>query len=298
MSSCSCSVTVCWLLVGWAGRSGGGLTWKVALSGLVAGALIWTHVLGLAYLLPASLYLLFRVGRRLLGPPLLGGLVGLLLGLAPALLYNAEHDGETWTALSAGGSTEQTVRENLATFATVGLPVMAGLGQATSSPILFAEDWPRRLASRPWTPPLLWVVLLVLLVPAFPLGPADWRRALCTDQVTRLGGLALLILAPFLASLGRFGELIAEPRYALPLYGALPLLVYSGCRLTAGGAESVRFCSRGDRAEPHQLLTADPRLNLPTTAAGSTAANRAELIAELERSGTTSSTPTTGWPIR
>jgi 4-amino-4-deoxy-L-arabinose transferase-like glycosyltransferase len=276
-----------WLLVGWAGRSRGGLTGKVALSGLAAGALIWTHVLGLVYLLPASLYLLFRVGRRLLGLPLLGGLVGLLVGLSPALFYNAEHQGETWTALSAGGSTEQTVRENLATFATVGLPVMAGLGQATSSPILFAEDWPHRLASRRWTAPLLLVALLFLLLPAVPLGPDDWRRALRTEQVTRLGGLALLVLVPLVASLGRFGELIAEPRYALPLYGALPLLMYAGCRLNrrASGVSAVLLGS-AIALNLSSLLTADPRLNLPTTAAGSTAANRAELIDELERSGT------------
>ena len=277
-----------WLLVGWAGRGGGGLAWKVALSGLVAGVLIWTHVLGLVYLLPASFYLLFRVGRRLLGPPLIGGLVGLLLGLSPALFYNAEHDGETWTALSAGGATEQTVRDNLATFVTVGLPVMAGLGQATSSPILFAEDWPRRLASHPWTPPLLLVVLLALLLPAVPRGLADWRRALRADQVTRLGGLALLVLVPLLASLGRFGELIAEPRYALPLYGALPLLVYSGCRVERWrrGAGPLLLVA-AIALNISSLVTADPRLNLPTTASGSTAANRAELIAELERSGTT-----------
>src|SRR5439155_5646730 len=121
---------------------------------------------GLVYVLAAGLYLLLRRGRALLGAALLTGWLGALLGLAPALLYNLRHNWETLGELSAGGSSQQTFQNNLASLAQVGLPVMVGLGQATSSAVLFAEDWAQRPGHWPWVSALLLVALLLALLPS------------------------------------------------------------------------------------------------------------------------------------
>jgi hypothetical protein len=274
------------LLAGWAGRAGRGLAWKVGLTGLVGGTVLWTHLLGLVYLVPVGLYLLTRLRRRLFGWPLLTGLCGLGIGLGPALSYNLDNDWATLASLSSGGVSSDAFWNNLSAFITIGLPILVGLGQATSSPELFAADWPHRLGSRIWVPPLVLAGLLLGAALVLPLGRKGWAAALRADQVTRLGGLALLLLAPLLASEGRFAELVAEPRYALPLYGAVPLFAAAGGRLARRGPlVGWALLALVLGVNLYSLRGADPRLNLPTTAAGSNAVNRAGLLEELERRG-------------
>src|SRR5205823_13941111 len=105
-------------------------------------------------------------------------------------------------------------------------------------------------------------------------------------QTTAFFGLAILGLTPILASLGRFGELVAEPRYALPLYSGVPLFVAVLARRPGrnGRAGGTRWLAlEGARhatslllgcgllaINAYSLLTADSRLNLPTTAGAST----------------------------
>ena len=284
-------------LVPWVAQPGGRLALKVGLVAFLAGLLLWTHVLGLVYVLPVGAYLLLRLGRRLLGFPLLAGLAGVLLGLAPALIYNLRHGWETFASLSGGGSSQQAFQDNLATLAQIGLPVMVGLGQATSSPLLFAQDWPKRPGSWPWVPPLLLALLVLALVPSLPSSLTPIRRT-SERQTTAFFGLAILGLTPILASLGRFGELVAEPRYALPLYSAVPLFVAALARrpgrnrrvgatrwLALEGARHAMSLLLGCgllAINAYSLLTADPRLDLPTTAGASTEATRAELLGYLE----------------
>jgi hypothetical protein len=284
-------------LAPWAARPGRRLALKFGLAAFIAGLLLWTHVMGLVYVLPVGAYLLLRLGRRLLGAPLLAGLAGGLLGLAPALIYNLRHGWETFASLSGGGSSQQAFQDNLVALAQIGLPVMVGLGQATSSPLLFAQDWPKRPGSWPWVPPLLLTLLIVALIPSLPSGLAPVRRT-GERQTTAFFGIAVLVLTPILASLGRFGELVAEPRYALPLYSSVPLFVAALTRRLGRdrrvGATRWVALSRARHAwrlllgcgvlaiNAYSLLTADPRLNLPTTAGASTQATRAELLGYLE----------------
>jgi hypothetical protein len=273
------------LLAGSLGPGPVGAAWRVALLGLLSGATLWTHVLGLVYVLPALLLLVTRTARARQPSLLLVWLGGLLIGSAPLLVYNLTTAGETLGALSGSGATLESVQSNLRALLRVGLPVMAGLGQATSSPLLFSLDWPSRPGSQPWVAGLLLAALVLLLAPRVAetrLG----RVGSCSATASTRLGLALALLTPILASLGRFGELVAEPRYALPLYAATPLLLATllgwprrppSWRLALLAPLVGLNC--------WSLLTADPALNLPTSAAGSTADNRAELIRALEQAG-------------
>ena len=258
---------------------------KLGLAGFLTGLLLWTHVLGLVYAAPIGCYLLLRLHRALLGPASLATLVGLLLGIAPFLAYNLEHDWETFHALAGSGMTPAVVRANLARLAQVGVPIILGFGQATSSPLLFASDWPHRPGSLPWLPPLLLSLLAVALLPAARHVRIELRQEVA-GRGTALMTLGVLILTPLVAGLGRFGELVGEPRYALPLYAAVPLFALAlaglvGRHRVAGVAAVLMILV----VNVQSLVTADPRLNLPTTASGSTAANRWELLAHLESRG-------------
>lgn len=311
-------------LAPWMARPGASLVWKIGLAGLLCGLLLWTHVLGLVYMLPVGFYLLLRLGRRLQGLPLIAGLLGALLGLAPALAYNLQSDWQTFGSLSGDGLTLQTIQDNLHSLANIGLPVMAGLGQATSSPPLFAESWEQWPANWPWAPPLLLGLAAAALLPSFPALLAASRGRAAEGQATAYFCLWVILLTPPLVSLGRFGELVAEPRYALPLYSATPVFAFALVRLADSLAGSVKvawsakalttnsvragaivrnaprlvgthsssralflavFAALMLALNCYSLLTADARYSLPTNAAGSTEANRAELLSYLASRG-------------
>jgi hypothetical protein len=292
--------------------------WRFGLLGLLSGLLLWTHVLGLIYVVPAALHLAVRLRRAILGTPLLAWVTCLLIGGMPALVYNLQHDWETLTALSTTGTTLEAFQENLRALLRIGLPIIVGLGQATSSPLLLAESWRQWPASWPWVPPLLLAILLIAILPSLQAVLAPVRRCVSgrdeerqadDPNPTALFGLAVLTLTPPLVSLGRFGELVAEPRYALPLYAAVPLFAAAALRLSSGGwalpTTRRRARGHGGHSPPYpapipvlvigcvfainawSLMSADPRLNLPTTAAGSNQANRRELIGYLESRGLT-----------
>jgi hypothetical protein len=272
------------LLAGSIGLAIGGTVWRAGLLGLLSGVALWIHVLGLVYLLP-SLLLLLRLPFSRLAAALVAWLAGLLVGAAPLLLHNLATEGDTLAALAGSGTTLESVQRNLRLLLQVGLPVMVGLGQPTSSPILFALDWPTRPGSQPWVAATVLAVLLVLIAPRF----AEARLGRWSGgppTAATLLGLAIALLGPLMASLGRFGELVAEPRYALPLYATTGMLFASllgwPARLRRSRLPLVALLLG---LNAYSLLTVEPVLNLPTSAAGSTAANRAELIRALEQAG-------------
>lgn len=295
-------------LAPWMARPSPNLTWKLALAGFLSGLLLWTHVLGLVYVVPVGIYLVFRLGRsesrspspakaghsdHLVGSLLIAVFLGALLGLAPALLYNVQHDWETLRSLSGDELTLQTVQNNLHALATIGLPAMVGLGQATSSPRLFAESWGQWPASWPWAPPLVLGLLICALLPSLSALLAPLRGQSADRQATAYFGLAAVALTPLLVSMGRFGELVSEPRYALPLYSATPLFAAALVHLAnligsrgrgagrASPAPTLVLASLVGALNAYSLLTADARYSLPTTAADSTEANRAVLLRHL-----------------
>lgn len=273
-------------LAPWAVRPGKRLAGRLFGYGLLAGLALWTHLLGLAWVAPAGLWLVGRLGRRTVGMAGLAFAAGVLLGLSPALVENVQSGGATLTTLRSEEQTLEMVQANFGRLVEVGLPVMAGLGQATSSPVLFEEDWPRRPGSWPWSGPLLLGAGALLLAP--------WARALAAPFQGKRGerlrtayfGLVVAGLTALLASLGRFEELVAEPRYALGLYVAAPLVFGTLWSVARRRQVLLWGCAAGVLGlNLYSLATADPRLNLPTTAGSSTQATRRELIGHLGRQG-------------
>ena len=274
-------------LAPWAARRGPRLDGRLALYGFLAGLALWTHTLGLAWVVPAAIYSATRLGKRLLGAPLLAAVAGGLIGLGPAIAENVRTGGQTLEALQGGGSSGEVAQENFRKLVDVGLPVLAGLGQATSSPALFAQDWPQRPGSWPWSGALLLGLGMLLLAPWARALLAPFQRGLAAERLsTAYFGLTVSLLTAILAVLGRFGELVAEPRYALGLYVAAPLIF--GTLWTIGRRRwplLVASLAAILGLNLFSLVTADPRLNLPTTAGDSNQRTRQRLIEYLEGQG-------------
>ena len=209
-------------------------------------------------------------------------IVGFLVGFSPALAYNATHGFPSLRFAAEGGTEPGAVVFNLWGLVRYGLPVLVGLAEGTPTKELLDQDWPHRPGSS-------WLVTVGL--PVLGLAVAWWARNSMVDLVrsrgtvaSRQAALFLLLLLGVVASAAvtRFANLWAEPRYALPIYGAVPLF--------AAAAWSLRKRSRalfvGVVAgvlivNVASLLTSNYRLSLPVSAGASTAANRAILIDEL-----------------
>ncbi len=257
--------------------------------GVLAGLAFWTNALAIVYLLPAVLFLLVAYrhseekNRWSASGVVLAG-VGAALGMAPLIIENLTNGFLTLAALVQPADlpldrTAQTVR-----FFRVGIPVLLGLGQPTTSAAMFDQDWLQRPAGN------VWVVGLVLLILASACAVhARALRRLLACGADRLSEPALLLLlaliVPPIVAMTRFGFLVSEPRYALPLYSTVPLL--------AGALWRVRL------PEPRwdvfrwgvvvavlaynlwSLVSTDVRLWRPEDTADSTPATRADLVRYL-----------------
>ena len=267
--------------------------------GLVAGLALWTHLLAVVYVVPAVAYLaLWRRGNCLpseLGLALGGGLVG----LAPLLFDNVANGWTTLRALTQPPDIPLDVPAQFARFFRVGVPVLLGLGQPTTSETLFDADWGQRPAGHLWVALLALGLLAVACVVHLPALRALLSRTLrrtanggseadatnvdapCGATSTSAAGPALLLLValvvPPVVAATRFGFFVAEPRYALPLYATVPLLIAAVWRLpiplrAALLAGLLVF-------NVWSVVSTDPRLWRPEDAPDSTAATRAELVA-------------------
>jgi 4-amino-4-deoxy-L-arabinose transferase-like glycosyltransferase len=251
----------------------GGLLW-----GALGGLALWTHLLAAVYLLPCTVYLLAR-RRRWWSPAEAGeAAVGFAVGAAPMLVHNVANGFPTVAALLQPADLALDPGAQLLRFFRVGVPVLAGLGQPTTSAAMFDHDWLNRPAGR-----LPVAIALVASLGAVVVrhAAAIWR--LCGRTPGQHTGPALLVLVavavPPVVALSRFGFLVAEPRYALPLYSTVPLLAYALWRLPrlarlAGVAAVLAL-------NVWSLLTTDVRLWRPEEAVDSTAETRAALVANL-----------------
>ena len=209
--------------------------------------------------------------------------IGLVVGLSPAIVHNVASGFPSLRFAAEGGTEPRAALVNLWGLVRYGLPVLVGLAEGTpiaraAAPGLADPTW----AVAGWSPSTL---------PLIGLGLVWWHRRALVALVRGRGTpaergpalflLVLLLVPPFVA-VSRFANLWAEPRYALPIYAAVPLVASAiwaaraRSRLLAGvlvaGLLGLNLFS---------LVTSDYRLSLPTSAGESTAANRAELIAAL-----------------
>jgi hypothetical protein len=165
-------------------------------------------------------------------------------------------------------------------FFRIGIPVLAGLGQPTTSAAMFDRDWLLRPASRA---PIAFA-LLSLLVLGLAVHLGTVRRLFARSQRLSVDtGPALLVLlavcVPPVVALTRFGFFVSEPRYALPLYSVIPLLGAALWRLP----RLVRLGGLGIvlAFNVWSLVTTDVRLWRPEESVESTAVTRAELVNRL-----------------
>jgi len=266
------------------------LWWSVAF-GLAAGLALWTHPLAVVMVAAGGAYLLlawrpWTAAGRSTWLAIAVAAIGLCLGLMPAIVHNIANGFPSLRFAAEGGTEPQAAILNLWGLVRYGLPVLVGLAEGTPSRELLLQDWPTRPGSS-------WLVTVAL--PLLGLWLIWWYRgslvALVRGTATpkergpALFLMVLLLVPPFVA-VSRFANLWAEPRYALPIYAAVPLIAPFIWSARIRGRRLRWLVLSGMMAlNLYSLATSDYRLSLPTSAGESTAANRAELIQTLEARG-------------
>lgn len=261
------------------GKRGSGTPALAAALGFLSGVGLWVNPLIAVYLAPVALYLILALRRRMLGAWLPCALLCAAAGAYPLLEYNLSHGFATAGAMFGGTSTMSEAPAYLARFFRYSLPLLAGLGQASSSPQLF---WPAFHAGPAgWWPAALLVAGLFCLLLVLQAGRL---RALLLGRPGGAEGRGLLallmIVVPAAFVLSRFRELLTEPRYLLPLYSAVPplmALVLTARREQLWRRLATILVAALLALNLYSIATLDPVLNLPDTAVGSVASNRQEL---------------------
>jgi 4-amino-4-deoxy-L-arabinose transferase-like glycosyltransferase len=263
-----------------AGRS----WWATALLGLLAGLALWTNLLVAPFLLAVAAILWWQRRTDLLGRKGLLLLATLLLGAAPAIVYNVANGAATLTTIlgitavgaRGPGAVVPSLPGNVWLLLTVSLPILGGgfLGGYQSAGLTIGDY---RLAAT--AQPLAYAVDLLLTLGAVALlaaaglgalrgwrelrapasaveaGPAERAR-----RVQRQGEAALLLItACYVVAmiLTRRSDLFAVPRYLFPIATCAPVLARQLLRVTDWAA--VRRASHG---VIHIARTALPALAL------------------------------------
>jgi 4-amino-4-deoxy-L-arabinose transferase-like glycosyltransferase len=248
--------------------------------GILAGLAFWTHLLAVVYLLPAVIFLI--LGRRSRWSAAEAGLAvaGGLLGMLPLLIENFATGFLTVGALLQPPDLPLDLGAQLLRFFRVGVPVLLGLGQPTTSQTMFDQDWLQRPAAHVWVV----VVVLVVLAAALARHVASLRRLLACGA-DRLSEPALLLmvalLVPPTVAFTRFGFFVSEARYALPLYSVLPLLAGALFAVRIPQIARVAVVGAVVAFNLWSLVSTDPRLWRPEDTLDSSVETRAELVRYL-----------------
>jgi hypothetical protein len=248
--------------------------------GILAGLSIWTHLLAVVYVLPAVVFLILGRRRRWSAADVGLCVAGGLLGMTPLVVENLAHGFLTVAALLQTPDLPVDPLAQFLRFFRVGIPVLLGLGQPTTSQVLFDLDWLQRPAGH------LWVAGLALLLLAGSLlvyVPSLRRLIACGAEHSSEPALLVLlaVIVPVVVAVTRFGFFVSEPRYALPLYGTLPLLMGALWRLQAPRVARWVVVIGVLAFNMWSLVSTDPRLWRPEESLDSTAATRAELVQYL-----------------
>jgi hypothetical protein len=248
----------------------------VLLWGILLGLALWTHLLAIVYAVPAVVYLALANRGRWSAKGIGLGALGALIGMTPLIIENLTDGFLTLAALLQPPDLPVDPLAQFVRFFRVGVPVLLGLGQPTTSQAMFDQDWLQRPAGHAWIAALALVLLAAALLLFLP----------SLRSLVRCGGVpgaepSLLVLlavaVPPAVALTRFGFFVSEPRYALPLYGLVPLLAGALWRLSW---RSARWAIVGAVVlfNVWSLASTDPRLWRPEDTPDSTAASRAELV--------------------
>jgi hypothetical protein len=224
--------------------------WGWPVWGLTAGLALWTHLLAVVYIVPAVAFVALR--RRRWSMPEAGAAsdsvaegdrhaatpgqrhrrtaaagwalacAGFLIGVAPLLLANVRDGFATLGVLSGPAGVSVEPLGELLRFLRTGVSMLAGVGRPVP-PLTLTSDlaW-----DVPTAGPLLLVVPLVLGL----IGVLVWHlpslRRLIAGQPCSDASLLVLValMVPVTLIFTSYGYFMAEPRYALPLYSAVPLV--------------------------------------------------------------------------
>ncbi|HEX8968788.1 MAG TPA: hypothetical protein VF937_12960 [Chloroflexota bacterium] len=247
--------------------------------GLLAGLAFWTDLLAVVYLAPSVVFIGLSWRRRWRPAHVGLILIGLLAGTLPLIVENVADGFLTLAALLQPPDLPIDPLAQLVRFFRVGVPVLLGLGQPTSSETMFDQDWLQRPAGHLSVAVLALVVVAIAVLAYL---PAVRRLIACGLDAASMPALLVLlaVVVPPSVALTRFGFFVSEPRYALPLYGTVALLAgalwrvpWSRARWPIVGAV-LAF-------NVWSLVSTDPRLWRPEDAPDSTASTRAELVQYL-----------------
>ncbi len=183
------------------------------LLGLVSGLAWWSHPLAAVYIVPIMIALLWRRGITIGLPNSALGLSGFAIGSAPFWIYNITH---SWVSFESRLSKQTTIGEDLANFFGTGLPIILG--------------------ARPnWSQTDLWPGAGVLVTALLLLGTAlsfkKWRKARSSARFAQEGWLVIflfVLLFPILFFSSGMAWFVAEPRYLIPLYSVIYILLLMG----------------------------------------------------------------------
>jgi hypothetical protein len=187
--------------------------------GLLLGLSWWSQFLAAVYIFPIAVMLLLLHERRVIRRfPLL--LSGFLIGSLPFWVYNLTHH---WSSLALPGVAPSSWIKDLATFFGVGLPILVGARPnwghqdlfpfasilLVGIPILSAGVVTRRVWSKHRANP----------------GPSSGRSA--ARELVLLFALSF----PLVLSSSGFAWFMDEPRYLIPLYSVLFILIVDATRI-------------------------------------------------------------------
>ncbi len=254
----------------------GALAW-----GVIAGLALWTHLLAVVYLVPSVLFLVLR--RRNWSPPeLSAAAVAFVLGAAPLLLANVTDGFDTLSVVGGPNGVHAEPVGELLRFLRTGLPMLAGVGRPVPPPTL-AQDmaWDVPTAG-PW--PLVVALLLVLLGVLWTYA-ASIRELVSRAQPGPRSDASLLVMVavmvPVTLVFTSYGYFMAEPRYALPLYSAVPLVAAAVWKLP--GMLRWGTCGAVVALNLWNIVATAALVVRPAGLLDTTPANRAMLTTYLEQ---------------
>jgi hypothetical protein len=253
----------------------GGLAW-----GLVAGLAVWTHLLAIVYVLPAVAFMALR-RRDWAAKDALAAIAGFLLGASPLLIANVTQGFETAGVVGGPSGVSPRPVDELLRFLRTGVPMLAGVGRPVPPPTL-AQDmaWDVPTAGA-W--PIVGLLVLALIGVVW-LHAGSVRELVSRARPGPGSDAALLVLValmvPLTLAFTSYGYFMAEPRYALPLYSAVPLAASAVWRLPVGARWAT--CAGVVALNVWNIVATAALLVRPAGLLDTTPANRTVLIDYLE----------------
>jgi hypothetical protein len=248
---------------------------------VVAGLALWTHLLAVVYIVPSVIYLALR-RRSWAALDLLATAGGFVVGAAPLLAANLTGGFETLGVVGGPSGVQVEPAGELLRFLRTGISMLAGVGLPVPPPTLtqdMAWDVP---TAGPW--PIVALLVVVLLAVVW-LYAGSVRELVSRAQPGPRSDASLLVMlalmVPITLVFTSYGYFMAEPRYALPLYSAVPLAAAAVWRLP--GALRWSTCGAVVALNVWNIFATAALIVRPAGLLDTTPANRAVLINYLEQ---------------